>query len=168
MQKQKILEDLKNAVIKRDEIEISTLRLLLDSILKKEKEKRYKIAQQEKNLKEEDLKEKSQLIDEEIIDVISFEIKKGEEAILEFEKGKRQDLVQKETQEIEVLKRYLPKQLEKQEIENIAIEIINKIGAKDLKDMGKVMKDLMPLVKGKAQVNEITKTVKELLTKKYD
>ncbi|MFC1663657.1 GatB/YqeY domain-containing protein, partial [Patescibacteria group bacterium] len=85
---------------------------------------------------------------------------------LEFEKGERKDLAEKEKAEIEILNQYLPEQISKEEIEKLAREIIEKIGAKEIKDMGKVMAELMPKVKGKTEGGEVGKVVKELLTGK--
>jgi uncharacterized protein YqeY len=164
--KEKIEEDLKRAMKEKKEREISVLRLLKNAIFLKEKEKRYKIFSQKKGIKEEELEKESQLSDEEIIEVILSEIKKRKEAILEFEKGKREDLVKKEGEEIEILRRYLPEQLSEEEIRKLAKEIIEKVGAKEMKDMGKVMKELMPKVKGRAEGEVVSKIVKELLSKK--
>jgi uncharacterized protein YqeY len=164
--KEKIDEDLKMAMKEKKEREVSTLRLLKAAIFDREKEKRYKISKEKEGLKEEELEKESQLSDEEIIEVIHSEIKKRKEAILEFEKGKREDLVKKEKEEIEILKNYLPEQLSEKEIEKLAKEIIEKVGAKDIKDMGKVMKELMPKVKGRADGTLVSKIVKELLSKK--
>ena len=114
--KEKIRGDLNEAVKKREALGSSVLRLLLAAILNKEKEKRYKTYNEEPKLKEEELVKKSQLTDEEITGVIFSEVKKRKEAILEFGKGKREDLVQKETKEMELLKKYLPEQLPEEEI----------------------------------------------------
>jgi len=164
--KEKIDADLKKATKERKEIEVSVLRLLKDAIFLKEKEKRYKIFNQRKGVSEKELEKESQLSDEEIIEVIFAEIKKRKEAILEFEKGKRKDLVEKETKEIEILKKYLPEQLSEKEVEKIIKETIKKLGAKDIKDMGRVMKELMPKLKGRVEGSLISKIVKDLLTKK--
>ncbi len=89
--KQKIQNGLTQAVKKGDEITRSTLRVLLASILNREKEKRYKISKENKEATEKELIEKSNLSDEEVIEVISSEVKKRKDAIVEFEKGKRED-----------------------------------------------------------------------------
>ncbi|GAH84058.1 unnamed protein product, partial [marine sediment metagenome] len=94
---------------------------------------------------------KSELTDEEVIEVISSEVKKRKEAILEFEKGERKDLVEKEKKETEVLKKYLPEQLSEQEIKKLVKVAIETVEAQNLKDMGKVMAELIPQVKGKAE-----------------
>jgi uncharacterized protein len=161
MLKEKIEKDFKEALLKRDEREISTLRMLKAEILKQEKEKRYKKSQE--RVIEADLEKESVLSDEEIIGLILREIKKRKEAIFEFEKGKRNDLVKKESQEIEILKRYLPEMLSEEEIKKMAKETIEKVGAKNIKDMGKVMKELMPKIQGKAEPPLVSQIVKNLL-----
>jgi hypothetical protein len=162
--KQKIQNDLTQAVKEGEELTRSTLRVLLASILSREKEKRYKISKENKDLIEEELAKKSILTDEEVIEVISFEVKKRKEAILEFEKGKREDLANKEKAEVEILQKYLPEQLAEEEIRKIVKEAIEKTGAKEIKDMGRVMAEIMPQIKGKADGSLVSKIVKELLS----
>lgn len=164
--KAKIQQDLSAVVKKRDELKTSVLRLLLASILNKEKEKRYKIYQLQKDISEKELNEKSQLSDEEVIDTVSSEIKKRKEAILEFEKGKRQEMADKEKKEMEILKTYLPEQMSEEEIRKLVEETIVKAGAKNQKDIGRVMSELMPKVKGKADGSSVSVIVKELLSGK--
>jgi uncharacterized protein YqeY len=161
--KEKIQNDLREAVKKKEELEALVLRSLLAAIFNKEKEKRYRISKEKPEFATEELEKESQLIDEEVIEVISSEVKKRKEAILEFEKGKREDLVKKEKAELEILEKYLPEQLSEEEIKKFAKEAIEKTGAKEIKDMGKVMAELMPKVKGKADGALVSKTVKELL-----
>jgi len=164
--KEKIKNNLAMALKGKKEIEASTLRMLLAAILNKEKEKRYKLSKEKPELKEEELEKGSELTDEEVIEVVSSEVKKRKEAILEFEKGERLDLVEKEKKELEILEKYLPEQLSEGEIKKIAKEIIEKVGAQNLKDIGKVMAELMPKVKGRADGATVSKIVKELLTPK--
>jgi hypothetical protein len=164
MLKEKIQQDLNKAIKERKEIEVSTLRLLLAAIFNKEKEKRYKLSKQKPDLTEKDLEKESQLVDEEVIEVISFEIKKRKESIELFKKGQRQDLVEKEAKEKDILEKYLPEQLSEEEIKKLVKEVIDKTEAKEIKDMGKVMAELMPKVKGKADGSLVSKIVKELLT----
>ncbi|PIS39420.1 MAG: hypothetical protein COT33_02035, partial [Candidatus Nealsonbacteria bacterium CG08_land_8_20_14_0_20_38_20] len=127
-------------------------------------EKRYKLAKSQQ-LKEAELAKESELTDDEIIEVVSSEIKKRREAILEYERGKREDLAEKEKKEAEILKKYLPEQLSEEEIQKLVKEVINKIGAKELKDIGKVMKEVMPKVKGRAEGGLISQSIKKLLSK---
>ena len=119
-------------------------------------------------MKPEKLEEESQLIDEEIIQVLQSEIKKRKEAILEFEKGERQDLVNKEKAEMDILQKYMPEQLSEEEIKKIVKTAIEKVGAKEPRDMGKVMGELMPKVKGRADGGIVSRIVKELLVSKED
>lgn len=164
MLKEKIQNDLTEAVKKEEKLESLVLRSLSAAILNKEKEKRYKLSKEKPDLKVEELEKESQLTDEEVIEVISSEVKKRKEAILEFEKGKREDLVSKEKKELEILEKYLPEQLSEEEIKKIAEEAIKKIGATEIKDMGKVMAELMPQIKGRAEGAKVSQIVKELLT----
>ena len=164
--KEKIEKDFQKTLKERKAIETSTLRMLKAAIFNNEKEKRYKLSKTKPELIEEELEKESQLIDEEIIEVISSEVKKRKEATLEFEKGQREDLVEKEKKEIEILKKYLPEQLSEEEIKKLAKETIKQIGAKETKDMGKVMAELMPRIKGRAEGSLVSKIVKEILTQK--
>jgi len=163
-----IRENLKEAVKNREELKSSVLRLLLSAIFNKEKEKRYKLSKEKPEFEEKDLEKESQLVDEEVIEVISSEIKKRKESIELFEKGEREDLVEKETKEKEILEKYLPEQLSEEELQKLAKEAIEKVGAKELKDMGKVMAELMPQVKGKADGSLVSRIVKDLLIPKTE
>ncbi len=152
--KEKIKSDLNFALKEKKEAEVSVLRQLLAAVLNKEKEKRYK-SKEEKDI---------QLTDEEIAEVISSEAKKRKESIEGFEKGNRQDLAEKEKKELEILKKYLPEQMSQDEIKKLAEEAIKKVGAKEQKDMGRVMAELMPKTKGRADGSLVSKIVKEILT----
>lgn len=165
MLKENIQSDLNEAVKKRNEIVCSTLRMLLSAILNKEKEKRYKFSKEEPELSEEELIKKSTLRDEEISEVVLSEIKKRKEAISEFKKGEREDLVKKERAELEILQKYLPEQLSEEEIKKLAKQAVEEVGAREMKDMGKVMAEIMPKVKGKADGNTVSRIAKELLAK---
>lgn len=162
--KEKIKEEIYSALKKREEIKTSTLRMLNDAILKKEKEKRANLGKGGEVLNEEELIKKSQLTEEEIIDIISSELKKRKESVSIFEENKRMDLAEREKAEIEILQEYLPEQLSEEEIKNIVKEAIKKVGAEEIKDMGKVMAEIMPKVKGKADGSMVSQIVKDLLT----
>ncbi len=165
MLKHQIQSDVTSALKQGNPEVVGVLRLTLSSINSKEKEKRYKISKTEPDLLEEDLIKKSELTDEEIIDTLSSEIKKRKDSILLYEKGNRPELAEVEKKEIEILKKYLPEQIPLEELKKIVEESINKVGAKEIKDTGKIMADLMPKVKGKADGGEISKIIKELLSK---
>jgi uncharacterized protein len=163
--KQNIKSNTIEALKLGDQFLVGTLRMLSASIVTKEKDKRYKISKEKPNATEEVLAKESELTDEQIIEVISSEIKKRKDAIVLYEKGNRPELADREKKEIEILKKYLPEQLSDEELRKLVKESITKVGAKEIKDTGKVMSDLMPKVKGKADNSEISKIIKEFLSK---
>jgi uncharacterized protein YqeY len=144
------------AMKSKDDFVVGTLRMLLASIGTKEKDKKFK----------EKIEGDAQLTDEEIIETISSEIKKRKDAIVLYEQGNRPELAEREKKEIEVLKKYLPEQLSEEELKKLVAESIATVGATEMKDMGKVMADLNPKIKGKADGGEVSKIVKELLSTK--
>lgn len=103
------------------------------------------------------------LDDEEIIEVLAKEVKQRREAMLEFEKGNRQDLVEKAQAEIEILLSYLPQQLTEEEITEFVHQAINEVGANSIKDMGKVMAVVVPKLKGRADGKLVSQIVKQNL-----
>ena len=105
---------------------------------------------------------KKELTDEDVLGVIAKEVKQRKDVIEDFRKGDRDDLIAAAESEIAVLTEYLPKQLTEDEVRAFVLEAVAECGASSPKDMGKVMKALMPKVKGKADgktVNEIVKSV---------
>ncbi|KPJ55377.1 hypothetical protein AMJ47_00725 [Parcubacteria bacterium DG_72] len=155
MLKENLQKDLKQAVKERKEIISLTLRLLLAAVSNKEKEKKYKTGEEE-------------LAEQELLEVVVAEVKKRKEAIREYEKGKRQDLAEKEEKELEVLAKYLPEQLSEKELKDMVQQAIQETGAEDLKDMGKVMSQTMPKVKGRADGSQVSQIVRDLLEKNAD
>lgn len=158
--KEKIQADLKEYLKSGKMFETGVLRFLISSAHNKEIEKRTKLLKTEPV---EDLDEKSKLTGEEFLDVLSSEAKKRTDAIVEFEKGNRSDLAEKEKKELEILRAYLPEQLSDDEIRKFAKEAVEKTGASGQKDMGKVMAELMPKVKGRSDGSKVSSMVKELL-----
>lgn len=114
-----IEEDFKRAVLKRDDLEISVLKLLRAEIFKRGKEKEYR--------EKDRPKEEQALTNKEIIEILRSEIKKRQEAISLFEKGGRNDLKERELKEIAILSRYLPPLLTDKELEKIVLETIEKL-----------------------------------------
>lgn len=141
----KIKEDLISAMKSKDELKLSTIRLLKGAIEIEEK----------KLLKS--------LEDIEIIDIVSKQIKLRKESIVEFEKANRLDEVTKLNKEIEILKVYLPVQLSQDELTKIIDESIKEVNAISNKDFGNVMKILMPKIKGKADTKEVSEILKNKL-----
>lgn len=144
--------------------------MLIASIGVKEKDKRYKLSKEKPDLSEDQLSMESGLTDEQVLEVVSSEIKKRKDAIVLYIQGNRPELAEKEQKEIDILKKYLPEQLSSEELRGIIKKTIEEMSARGGsalggKDMGKVMADLNPKIKGRADGGEVSKIVKELLSK---
>lgn len=111
----------------------------------------------------EHINKKIEINDNLVIDMLSRGIKTRRESLIEFEKGNRDDLIEKTNQEIEFLQGYLPKQLSSQELEKIIDEVFVKVNPTSPKDMGLIMKEVTPLVKGKCDMKEVSNIIKEKL-----
>lgn len=155
-----IKKDLINFQKEKRPIEVSSLRMLLSSIVNKEKQKRLKLSS---NYSSEELDLKSKLEDQEILEVIFSEAKKRKDAIEEFEKAGRQDLVEKEERELNTLRKYLPEELGEEEIKKIVKEIIENKKITDMKQIGTLMKEALIRTKGLADGKKINTIAKELL-----
>jgi len=142
--KDKIQEDLKTSLKVRDQVRCLTLRMLLAAMVNKEKEGK-------------------EVTEEQLHDVVASEAKKRREAEEAFLKGGRPELAEKEKAELEILLSYLPEQLTEDQITTLVKEAIAKVGATGPKDMGKVMGELAPQVRGKADGAMVSKIVKESL-----
>jgi uncharacterized protein YqeY len=141
----KLSDDLRQALRSGDTVRRDTLRLLISSVNNAE------IAKQ------------SALTDADILSVISKDVKRHQESIDAFKKGNRADLVAKEEAEMAVLQGYLPEQMSRDEIIAVAREVIAEVEAAGMGDKGKVMQQLMPKLKGKADGKVINDVVTELL-----
>ena len=104
-----------------------------------------------------------ELKDDEIIDVISKQIKTRKDSIVEFSKGNREDLVNMTQREIDILNSYMPEQLSDNEIDEIIDKVFQSIKPTSPKDMGKIMSEITPLVKGKADMKEVSNKIKNRL-----
>ena len=111
----------------------------------------------------EHINKKVEINDELMINVLSRGIKTRKESILEFEKGNRNDLIEKTNLEIEFLQGYLPKQLDLDELNKIIDEVFSKVNPTSTKDMGLIMRELTPLVKGKCDMKEVSLIIKNKL-----
>jgi uncharacterized protein YqeY len=143
--KRKLADDLKQAMKSGATVKRDTLRLLITSINYAESAKQ------------------APLTDADVLGAIAKEVKRHQESIDAFKKGNRPDLVAKEEAEMAVLQGYLPKQMTHDEIVTAAKEVIGAVGAKGPGDKGKVMQQLMPRLKGKADGKAINDVVTELL-----
>jgi uncharacterized protein YqeY len=144
--KQRLAADLQDAMRQREERRRDTLRMALAAIHNAEIEKR------------------GELDDDAMLAVLSKESKTRRESIEEFKKGGRQDLVDKETAELEIISAYLPQQLSRDEIVEVARQVVQETGASGPKDIGKVMPALMQRLQGRADGRLASEVVRELLT----
>lgn len=106
-----------------------------------------------------------QLDDEQVYEVLAREVKQRREAILEFEKGNRQDLIDEANAEIKILLGYLPQQLSKEEISEIVRQAVKELGASSMKQMGKVIAAVIPKTKGRTDGRLVNQIVKQYLNK---
>lgn len=111
----------------------------------------------------EHINNKKEMNEELLIDTVSKQIKLRNDSLAEFEKAGRDDLVENVTKEIIILKEYLPAQLEKEEIEAIIDEVFAKVNPTSSKDMGAIMREVTPLVKGKADMKLVSEIIKNKL-----
>jgi uncharacterized protein len=141
----KIDADTKDALKSGAKDKVSTLRMLNAALKNKQIDKRRP------------------LTEEEVIETVRSLIKQRKDSIEQFAKGGRQDLVDKETAEISVLEAYLPQQLAREELEVMVRDAISQTGAQGARDMGKVMKALIPMVGGRADGKLVSELVKNAL-----
>jgi uncharacterized protein YqeY len=143
--KDKITEDMKKALVAGDKVKLSVTRLLKSEI-------RYK-----------EIEKGSELSDEEVISVLSSSIKRHRDSIEQFEKGGREDLAASEKAELEIIWQYMPKQLEEEELSQIVDSAIEETGVLSFPDLGRVMKIVMPKVKGRADGTKVRELVSSKL-----
>ena len=143
--KQKLFEDLKQALRNEDKVRRSVIRLVMSAI------------------KNTEISRQADLTDPDILGIIAKEVKQRRESIEAFKQGNRQDLVAQEEAEMAVLEEYLPQQMTRDEIIAEARRVIAEVGAQGPGDKGKVMPKLIPQLKGRADGREINEIVTELL-----
>lgn len=146
--KERLQEDWKAALKAKDKFKANVISTAKSAILLVEKTDGIKVE------------------DAQAIEILAKEVKQRREAMLEFEKGNRQDLVDEAKAEIEILLNYLPQQLSKEEIKEIVEQSAIESGASSIKDMGKVMSVVRPKVLGRADGKLVSQIVKEYLTNK--
>ncbi len=146
MLKEKLLNDLKEAMKEKNIIRKNTVQAIRTAVLQVEKDKGIEVT------------------DEQIIDIIAKESKKRKDAAVEFEKSGREDLIEQNNKELEILAQYLPKQLSVEEIENIVKEVIQAVGATSMKDMGIVMKTSKEKIGAAGDGKVISDIVKKMLS----
>ena len=145
--KSRINDDLKAAMRSGDARRRDALRLLLAAV------------------KQREVDERKELGEADVVGVIERMIKQRRESIVQFEKGRRQDLVDKEAAELSILQSYMPKPLTSEELQVLVLEAIREVQATSPKEMGKVMAILMPRVTGRADGKVVNTLVREALSK---
>jgi len=143
--KQRLMDDLKEAMRGGDKVRRSVIRLVMAAI------------------KNAEITRQAALEDSDILGIIAKEVRQRHESIEAFERGGRQDLVAQEETELAVLEKYLPQQISRDEIVAAARRVIEEVGAEGLGDKGKVMPKLIAQLKGRADGREINAVVTELL-----
>ena len=143
--RERILNDIKEAMKAQDKELLSVIRMVKGAM-----------QLEEINLKRE-------LNDDELISVIQKQIKTRKESIEEFKKANRTDLVEKTSKEVEILNKYMPEQLSVEEVNKIIDEAFELIKPTSMKDMGKIMSEINPKIKGKADMSYVSSTIKEKL-----
>ena len=141
----RINEDLKTAMKEKDSFKLGVIRMIKGAM---------QLAKP--NPREE-------LTDDDVVGVISKQIKMRKESIKEFEKAGRDDLVTQNQKEIEILEVYMPEQLSEEELDKIIDKVFEEVKPSSVKDMGMVMKTISPLVKGKADMSLVNQKIKERL-----
>ena len=144
--KEKLQDDIKQAMRAKEETRLGTLRLLSAAIKRRE------------------IDERIQLDDAQVITAIEKLIKQGREAIEQFIKGGRQELADKELGEIAIWQAYLPAQLSESEIDKLIADAMTAVGASSIKDMGKVIGLLKPQLQGRADMGQVGVKVKAKLS----
>ncbi len=143
---ERLNQDMKTALKSNDKVRLETIRLLRSQI------------------HNAGITKGKELSEEEVLEVMAKEVKKRKESIKMFEDGGREDLVEKETQEMEIISSYLPEPLNEKELETIVSETIKEAGAESMRDMGKVMAVVMPKTKGRADGKQVQELVKKKLS----
>ncbi len=110
-----------------------------------------------------EINKKEELTDEEILSIIEKQIKMRKDGVVEFEKAGRQNLADQYNEEIKILEKYMPEQLSEEEINKIIDETIESVKPEGMKDFGKIMKEITPKLKGRANISEVSNTIKSKL-----
>ena len=145
MLKEKLMEDLKESMKTKDTVRKNAVQMVRASILQIEKDKGIEVE------------------DEKIIDIIAKEVKTKKDALKDFEKAERQDLIDLTNREIEILQEYLPKQLSRDEVKAEVQKIISEIGATSMKDMGAIMKEAKAKMGASVEGKTINEVAKEIM-----
>lgn len=136
---------------------------MIEAMKAKDKERLTTIRMIKGELDKEHIDKKCEINDELLIEVVTRGIKQRKDSISEFEKGNRSDLIEKTQSEIDILQNYLPEQLSEDEVITIIDEAISLIHPGGVRDMGKVMKEVTPKVKGRTDMKKVSEIIKSKL-----
>ena len=145
--RERILNDLKEAMKAQDKEKLTVIRMVKGAI------------------QMEELNVKHELNDDEVITIIAKQIKTRKESINEFEKGNRQDLIDKTESEIKILEEYMPEQLSVEEVNEVIEKVFAEVNPTGMQDMGKLMGKLNPILKGKTDMGLVSSIIKDKLSK---
>lgn len=148
MLREKVVEDLKQAMLAKDELKVSTLRMLKAAIMK------FEVSG----------KEKVEASDDDVLSLIKKEAKARKDSIQQFRDGGRDEMAEKEEAELAILEEYLPEQMGEDQVKEVVAAVIAETGASSMADMGKVMGAAMGKLGGQADGGVVNKVVKELLS----
>ncbi len=143
--KERLMEDLKAAMKSQDKTKLAVIRMVKAAI------------------QMDEIAKGRALEEAELVSILSKQIKTRKEANVEFEKAGRADLVDQNNKEIEILNVYMPKMMDEAEIEKLVKEVFAKVNPTGTNDIGKVMKEIAPLVKGKADMSLVNSIIKKNL-----
>ena len=136
---------------------------MIEAMKPKDKDRLTTIRMIKGDLDKEHIDKKCQINDDLLIEVVNRGIKQRKDSISEFEKGGRNDLVEKTQKEIDILQSYLPEQLSLEEISSIIDEAFQKVNPEGARDMGKIMKEVQPKLKGRADMKQVSEIIKSKL-----
>ena len=136
---------------------------MIDAMKAKDKDKLTVIRMVKAAIKQEVIDRKKEENDDLLIDVVNKQIKMRRDSIAEFEKGNREDLIEKTQSEIDILMNYLPEQLSDTEVEEIINSVFDEVKPESMKDMGKVMGIVTPKVKGKYDMKKVSEIIRSKL-----
>ena len=137
---------------------------MIEAMKNKEKERLTVIRMVKAAMDQEHIDHKKEINDDLLIDVVNKQIKMRKDSIVEFEKGNRNDLIEKTQNEIAILEKYLPEQLSEDEVKKIIEEIFEEVKPQGQKDMGKVMKETTGKLKGKTDMKSVSEIIKNKLS----
>ena len=144
--KDRITADMKEAMRAKEAVRLEAIRLLRAAIQRREVDERV------------------ELDEDEILSVLQKMIKQGRDSIEQFKKGGREDLVQKEAATLKILETYLPEQLDEGKLATLIDQALTETGAQSIRDMGKVMGWLKPHVQGRADMGDVSASIKQKLS----